>query len=71
MTIVAPALRMGELILSMPRPAKHSDIIRLGITKLDGAQEYGFLTSMGTFVDRHEAGRIAGLNRKLFSEDLW
>ena len=74
MTIVAAAIRQGELVYTLPKPARHTDIIKTAITaiaSLAQVHEFGFLTSLGTFVDRHEAGRIAGLNRKLFSEDLW
>ena len=75
MTIVAVAIRQGELIHSLPKPARHSDVIHRIFKDSDSKTavkgEQGFLTSLGTFVDRYEAGRIVGINRKLFSEDLW
>ena len=86
--IACAALRFpwSDLTASLPRPARHGDIIRLmddaGVRQrvtVKGAQ--GFLTDGGRFVDRREAwliaeaaGQIIGtptVPGMLFSEDLW
>ena len=83
--IVAAAVRYrGLLTFSLPRPARHHNILHamtaIGIAK--GDMEQGFLTSEGEFVNRLAALQIAitcGQNPKmenapylgLFSEDLW
>jgi hypothetical protein len=72
--IVAAALRIDGVTYSMPKPARHADLIgRLG---MDGEQ--GFLTSSGTFAHRRlahriafKAGQVATMDGELFSEDLW
>lgn len=70
--------------VSLPRPARHHDIIRAMVdnghkTPITGEQ--GFVTTRGRFVDRKEALEIAtkagqiikkhGNPTILFSEDLW
>lgn len=83
--IVAAAIKIGPLglVLSLPAPARHGDVIaaasRLGLgagTALDAEQ--GFLTARGTFAHRQLAhriawkcGQIATCDGELFSEDLW
>ena len=72
--IVAAALQIEGMTISMPKPARHGDIIaRFGA---DGDQ--GFLTSAGTFAHRRlahriafKAGQVATMDGELFSEDLW
>lgn len=74
----------GDLVLTCPRPGRHSDIIRAaaarGIeTPVDGEQ--GFLLSDGRFARRMPAltiARAAGQTLRetapahgLFSEDVW
>ncbi|MBY0559898.1 hypothetical protein [Hyphomicrobium sp.] len=85
MKIVAAALKSQGLILSMPAPARHSDIISAmhfgGTSPLEIAGcIQGFLTDKGTFVDRERAALIAfeaeqfmprRLPCELYSEDLW
>ncbi|QIW87618.1 hypothetical protein Ab1vBOLIVR4_gp101 [Agrobacterium phage OLIVR4] len=82
-SIVAAAIKFGELVISVPRPCRHHDAInRLSIAFNTPIEcEEGFLTSAGTFVDRETALELAiksrqftapaGGKRELFSEDLW
>jgi hypothetical protein len=80
--IVAAALRKGELVFSLPRPARHGHIgkqmAEQGIDAITPDQ--GFLTSEGRYVDRLtavtiaiEAGQIDAPKwpPDLYSEDLW
>lgn len=58
------ALKIGETVYDLPRPARHSDVYRsvrfLGADVVygDGSFE-GFVTSAGRFVERVEATMIA------------
>lgn len=60
--IVAAAIKRGRMICSMPRPARHGDIIRqmaeAGI-EAPIAGEQGFLTNYGHFLGRESALAIA------------
>lgn len=65
LTIVSAAIRVGEVILSMPRPASEQrvlarvmDACRFPVYGQPDVPQ-GFLTSAGTFVDRREALSIA------------
>lgn len=82
--IAAAAMQKGALIVSLPRPSRHGDIIKHIVTDLDMEDthdfEQGFTTSSGRYVDRIEgaaiaiaAGQITELKwpPNLFSEDLW
>ena len=82
--IVAAAVRHGGTVVSLPRPARHHDIIHMlydrGNRKLIRPEDQGFITSEERYVDREEAahlavasGQIEGTRwgRYLFSEDLW
>ena len=85
--IVAAAIRIGHLTLSMPAPARHLDLIRevetLGLKPLTaGRAVQGFLTDTGAFLDRAAASlhvQLVGQKvlcltfhpRGLFTEDLW
>ncbi len=80
--IVAAAVILNKkLILTMPPPARHADILGefFTITHKAYSEGQGFLTSKGRFVRRTEAAEIAQhqLRNKLisppllFSEDLW
>lgn len=74
-----------DLILSMPPPARHSDIIRaaaaLGMEVVFVQESQGFVLSDGRFVRRkpaleiaREAGQLlreTGPHIGLFSEDVW
>jgi hypothetical protein len=84
MKIVAAAIKHGDLIVTMPAPARHADIIHR-VHKVDIAMavdcRQGFLTDAGQFVDRIRAKEIVVTTRQLtirdthrfelFSEDLW
>lgn len=71
--------RAVPCVVSAPPPARHHNLFALG----GHADESGFLTSAGRFVDREEALRIAVAAgqplidhpsrhaSRLFSEDLW
>jgi hypothetical protein len=83
--IVAAAILRGSLVLSLPRPARHHDIIRSMTGYRIGFDPslmiQGFLTDEGRFMDREMAathavihGQIIRLGfqpDKLFTEDLW
>jgi len=82
--VVASAIYQAGVTFSLPRPARHCDVIRAmtgaGIeTPIRGEQ--GFLLSDGTFANRikskavaHDAGQLReGPTNvcELFSEDVW
>lgn len=85
--IVSAAIRSREIILSIPAPKRHSNIMLCASRMIiDGEVvrigDQGFLTSTGRFVNRVEAKHIAiaaGQLRdtstfgkaELFSEDVW
>lgn len=84
--IVAAAIQVEGLTLSLPQPARHGQVMhsaeRGGLPRyaINGATQ-GFITSTGRFVNRvmarhiaHMAGqepRSTGGDVELFSEDLW
>lgn len=83
--IVSAAVHFGGII-SLPRPARHGDIIASmdAIMGIDGPlaapDRQGFITDAGRFVNRVEAygiawrsGQIINESKgpQLFSEDLW
>lgn len=64
--IVAAAIQIDGLTMSLPRPARHVHVLRLAVNRsgedsnvLIGREKQGFLTSAGRFVGRVEAKRIA------------
>lgn len=83
--IVAAAIQIEGLIISLPRPARHGQVI----ASADAAHVpahmittscQGFLTSHGRFVNRVQARQLAFIakqvedtehDRDLVSEDLW
>lgn len=82
--VVAAAIKYRGVICSLPRPARHNDIIyalaRAGQeTPIVGEQ--GFLDDSGEFLTRKQAMMIAVVagqvksgqeqKRELFSEDVW
>lgn len=84
MRIVAAAVRCNGLTLSLPKPARHADILRAmrpADARSCGPNDQGFLTSTGIFVGREMARDVARGSRQLkeqtthprelFSEDLW
>ena len=84
MMVAVAALRLpGGEILTLPRPARHSDLLRI-LRRRPGRPPAGviqaFLDEKGDFLDRREAARVAleagqiGALRwppNLYSEDLW
>jgi hypothetical protein len=80
--IVAAAIKLGPLVISLPRPARHPDILRAmleaGMSGIVHPDHQGFLTDGGLFVSRAEgavialeAGQAIPRGTDLFSEDLW
>jgi hypothetical protein len=83
-TIVAAAVKEGEVVCSVPRPGRHHNVMRAmaaaGIP-IPIVGQQGFVTSEGRFVNRFEARDIAraagqiiqktGPADELFSEDVW
>lgn len=53
--IEAAAVRIGEMIHTLPAPARHYEVHRLA----GGEGEEGFATSDGGFVGRAEAAQVA------------
>lgn len=85
MTITTAAIKLGKLIISLPRPFRHPDIameVSHQFCELVGytPENQGFLTSEGEFVTRKqafeiakEAGQLIGHQEtnELYTEDLW
>lgn len=84
-TVVAAAIKKGRKIYSIPKPARHSDVvhamIRMGLGE-PSKEEYGFKLSDGIFATRNIAKRFAYragqitrerfMSEKVFTtEDLW
>lgn len=82
--IVAVAMREGDLVISMPQPARHHTVLhemdKLGMSPFVQPINQGFLTSNGRFVEREPAVEIAKAAGQiteprwpplLYSEDLW
>ena len=84
-TIIAAAVQYDGLTFSLPRPARHAQVLQcmediLSVDSIAHACQ-GFLTSEGRFVNRIQGRQIAyvagqnpgttGGQRDLFSEDLW
>lgn len=78
------AIRHGDTVYSLPRPARHHAVIKFMAEKGFGPGDMldqGFETDQGRFVDRYEAVQIAREagqilvkhqpEDKLFSEDMW
>ena len=75
------AVRDGDgTVHTLPRPARHNDIIGQRHVRMDEATVQGFLLEDGDFVNRVEAaavalesGQVKQLNwpPQLYSEDLW
>lgn len=80
--IVAAAVRVNGVTMSMPRPARHHDILKRLPGKMANAKpsDQGFITDAGVFVGRELALALATnagqllkptQHKELFSEDLW
>lgn len=82
--IVAAAIERAGVVCFVPRPGRHSDVIRkmagMGVPIPINGRE-GFVTDEGQFVTRRVALGIAeiagqllpgkGVSGELFSEDVW
>lgn len=82
--IICIALRLkNKLVLSLPAPYRHNDIMELAnniginVEEVRNAEQ-GFLTNYGRFMNRYTAAQYAFTNgqikrqvMQLFSEDLW
>lgn len=80
------AIKREGIIYSLPRPARHHDVIRHmvdehGVPPPIGSEQ-GFLDDSGTFLNRMQAGQHALMcgqieklkclmKDELYSEDLW
>lgn len=84
--IVAAAVQIEGVTISLPQPARHGTILACTSYSLNmesGRELQGFLTSTGRFVNRIQARHIANIagqkpgrsggrdNPELYSEDLW
>lgn len=83
--IVAAAIQHEGVTISLPKPARHGQILHCAEQFLPehalGAACQGFLTSEGRFVNRIQARQLAWIAgqqpketanaRDLYSEDLW
>lgn len=83
--IVAAAVHAYGATWSLPRPARHHNVLwaidKAGLSAIEpGPEAQGFLTSEGRFVGRREAAGIAIAAGQiittkwppdLYSEDLW
>ena len=79
-TITSCAIKTGDRIVALPKPARHPHILHAFPGTAGGIQ--GFMTSTGRFVTRglaHQIARKAGQivrrcggdDHTLFSENLW
>lgn len=68
--IIATALKVGDLIITMPKPARHGHLFRIldeqGMARPDAEQ--GFIDVQGRFLTRRVAGGLALLSNQLRSE---
>lgn len=85
LTVEAAAIKLRDVVWSVPRPGRHHDVIRKmrdeGITEKQNAEwEQGFVLSDGRFARRTQAAAVAiragQIERlkwppSLYSEDLW
>lgn len=81
--IVGVAIRVHGEVLSMPRPARHADLLRVHHADHDHPHpilDRGFVLADGDFVNRLEASDLAMCSGQivapkwppcLYSEDLW
>ena len=83
--ITAVAIKVNDKICSLPRPARHADVVKFFRIKWDDPKVEGFLDDDNMFVDRIEAMQIAkrcnqplidfwddlDTATELYSENLW
>lgn len=69
LAIVQVAIRTDDRIWTLPKPNRHSDVMReiygSGVTRNYETEKQGFLDSEGNFLNRIEAMRIAEANDQL------
>lgn len=84
-TVDRAAIRYEGRVWSMPRPARHHNIVYMMARTEDlppeAMHDQGFVTSRGRYVDRYEARALAEAANQLlpgayvlpqlFSEDVW
>lgn len=86
-TIVAAAVQLEGITFSLPKPARHGQVLHsmLDVVEHEASINYatqGFLTSEGRFVNRVQAKQIAHIAKQpivrdnphpkdAFSEDFW
>lgn len=82
--ITGVAIKQGNDIYSLPKPARHDDVIKMMVENnviISAQYVEGFRLSTGEFKDRYDAGKIAletgqirtteDNNGKLTSVELW
>ena len=79
--IVAAAVRLGDLVVSLPPPARHdalTPLIHREMGQIVKPEQQGFLTSAGRYVSRQDAAEIAIAAKQvdrdcmmLTSQHLW
>ena len=57
--ITAVAIKVNDKVYSLPRPARHADVVKFFRIKWNDPQVEGFLDNDSVFVDRVEAMQIA------------
>jgi hypothetical protein len=67
--ITTAACKVGQLIITLPRPARHADIIRtfhnINRKLLIPPSGQGFLDTRGEFLSREEAYKVAYRNKQI------
>ena len=84
MKIIGVALKQGDEVRSLPRPARHSDVIQhmidSGVIYDPRCSIQGFILEDETFLNREEALKHVLVTKqvrsfmsitKLYSQDLW
>lgn len=68
MRIVSAAIKLGDVIVSMPCPARHHDILNymgVPLAKRVKPSDQGFLTDTGRFLNRKAAYYVARANNQI------
>ena len=83
--ITAVAIKVNDKVYSLPRPARHADVVKFFRIEWNDPQVEGFLDNDSAFVDRVAAMQIAkkcnqplidfwhdlDTAAELYSENLW
>lgn len=83
--IVAVAIRVGKMIVTIPAPARHHHVLHalwnINRNLLIKPSDQGFIDQNGKYLTRQEAWvvakavnqivRVNGVEGTLYSEDLW